>query len=113
MQIEIILIRISVALVMITFGISELKNPTLWIKEYMPGFIKENGLLPATSIMRSHAITNILLGIIFLLGIFGSIGNVITLIWCISILPFAFYNNWKIGVRDLAIVASILVTVLR
>src|SRR6185369_11440307 len=112
MSLPILTIRLAVSLVMISFGISQVLNPSPWIEEYMPEFLKKIPNISPTLIMRMHSLGNIALGIMFLLGLFTRTGSIITLIWWLSILPFAFYGSWKTGVRDLAIIASILAVLL-
>jgi hypothetical protein len=107
MELGIIAIRFGVSIVMILFGINQVTKPRGWIDEYVPKFLSRTPL-SSNNFMRVHALLNISLGVLFLLGIFGQIGAIITLIWWVSILPFAIYSNWKVGVRDFAIIMAIL-----
>lgn len=111
MEMAVILIRIGVSLVMISFGINQLKSPEDWIKEYMPKFIQKNPFFSPVSLMRMHAMGNIAFGVLFISGQLPQIGAIVTLLWWLSILPFAFYDSWKAGMRDLAIIASIMAVV--
>jgi hypothetical protein len=103
------IIRVATGLTMLAFGISQLKDPQDW-KGYIPRLIEKR--LPetlSTVFMRLHGGINVTLGLLYAAGIWGVFIAWATFAWWLSILPFAFYYNWKIGMRDLAIVAATLV----
>lgn len=111
MEQAILLIRLSVALTMVLFGIHQFMNPGQWI-DYIPGGLRKFLITTPENTMRMHAIINILLGVWFAVGIYPLVGSWATLLWWVSILPFAFYKDWRIGLRDLSITASVLAVIL-
>jgi hypothetical protein len=98
---SILLPRIGVSLVMIIFGIDQIRNSYDWEKEYVPKWLK--GKMP----MPLHGFGNLLLGLWLLSGFYLVTALWTVFIWWITILPFAFYGSWKAGLRDLAIITSI------
>lgn len=91
---------------MIAFGISQLISPKAWIG-YIPSWLAR--LLPMypAMFMITHAAGNLTLGWLLLLGLFPVVVGSATLVWWVSILPFAFMYQWTIGMRDLSIVAAL------
>lgn len=106
------IIRIAVGLTMISFGLSQLKDPKDWLV-YIPQFIEKH--IPeniSLAFMRLHAVINVGLGVLFAIGVWPVLIAWLTFAWWLSILPFALYHNWKIGMRDFAIVAATLAVAL-
>jgi hypothetical protein len=101
-----LLLRLGPSVVMMAFGSHQMYSPQPWIKEYMPKWIKN--LYDPDITMRIHGTGNAILGLLLLFGI----GEWWSLIWWLSILPFAFYGSWKAGLRDLAIVLSLVALIL-
>jgi hypothetical protein len=102
-----ILIRIGVGIVQAVFGISQFKSPHKWTS-YMPGLIRF--ILPVSpeTFMRVHAMGNLALGILLLAGLWMPVTIWLALAWWIWILPFAFYKDFSIGMRDTAIIMSLI-----
>ncbi len=99
-------IRFGVSLIMVAFGLHQMVKPEKWF-DYIPEFVhKLSPLKPATE-MRLHALGNIVFGIFFFIHVMPKTGGWITLIWWLTILPFAFRKNWAIGMRDLTIILSV------
>lgn len=105
-----LLIRFGVGLVMIVFGINQMRSPTGWLA-YMPPFVRF--ILPIDSklFMRMHGVTNLVLGALLLSGLWLPVAACIALAWWIWILPFATYYHWTVGLRDLAIILALLALV--
>src|SRR5687767_13165634 len=106
MEISLLLIRITVSLVMICFGLNQLLDPKHWVKDFMPKFLIKLLPINSTNFMRIHALGNSSLGFLFLSGLFIKPAAYLTFLWWFTILPFAFYYDWKTGLRDLTITAT-------
>ncbi len=85
----ILLIRIGVSLTMVLFGINQFLNPQKWI-DYIPQAVRKMLFMSPDNTMRMHALGNVVIGIWFAVGIFPVAAEWVTLVWWISILPFAF-----------------------
>jgi hypothetical protein len=101
------IIRAGIALAMFAFGIEQLLKPQRWL-HYIPPFISRISPLSATTTMRLHSLGNIILGVWLAFGFYHTIILWLSFLWWLSILPFALYNNWRIALRDLAIVCILL-----
>lgn len=106
-DIAIWLIRISVGLTMVIYGIHQIKSPAKWL-HYMPGAVRFILPVSSTTFMQSHGAINLALGVVLMSGLFAPVAACISLVWWLSITPFAFYYDWTVGVRDLVITASLL-----
>lgn len=104
----ILFIRLGAGLLMFFFGLHQFKNPKPWAEEYIPGWIRAILGNFLESIMRFHALINILVGAALLGGFRMEITSWVAWIWMLGILPFAFFRSWKTGLRDLAINLSLL-----
>lgn len=102
------LIRVSVSLVMLLFGLDQFINPKPWTKMYLPKFFRDLPTFGTTHFMRIHALGNISLALIFLSSIYLNLVTLLVLAWWITILPFALYADWRIALRDFAIIAALL-----
>ncbi len=102
----IFLLKLGPALVMILFGISQLMSPGMWLP-FIPEWVITNVPLPATTIMKIHAIVNICLGLLLLSGWKAGIVIPVVILWFISILPFAFMVDWTLALRDSSIILSL------
>jgi hypothetical protein len=58
--------------------------------------------------MKEHGAANFVLGGLLLLNIKPEWLYWIVLVWWLSILPFAFYEDWRSGMRDVVIIAGII-----
>jgi hypothetical protein len=99
-------IRIPVAVVMISFGIHQMVRPDKW-QQYIPDRLRKLQPIPENISMMLHGLANIVLGIFFAGSIWGSLSTWMVLLWWLSILPFAFYAKWDIGMRDFAIICAV------
>ena len=108
----VVIIRISIGLTMFAFGLSQLKDPKEWLV-YIPKFIEKriNEIISVT-FMRTHAMVNVVLGVLYAIGIWEVAVAWLTFAWWSFILPFVLLHNWKIGMRDLAIVTTTLAVAL-
>ncbi len=105
-EIASLIIQTFVALVMIIFGINQIKSPAGWLT-YMPRFVRFILPVEPTTFMKLHGTTNIALGVLLFSGFQQPASVVMALVWWILILPFAFYYHWTVGLRDLAIIGSL------
>lgn len=106
------IIRISIGLTMLAFGLNQLKDPKEWLG-YIPRSLAK--LVPerrTIAFMRVHAAINVALGILYATGAWDTPVAWLTFVWWLSILPFVFVYNWKIGMRDFAIVVTTLAVAL-
>ena len=108
------LLRLGPSIVMITFGINQFYQPQNWL-QYVPSWAPQVLRMAPETIMRIHSVVNVLLGLWLLSGVQPNIAAWLSLLWFLSILPFAFMSDWTIGVRDTALTIGIfaLITLLR
>lgn len=104
----VIFIRLGIGLLMFFFGLHQFFKPMPWAEEYIPARIRNlfGGFLG--TVMRTHALINLLLGAALLSGWQLNLAAGASWLWLLSILPFAFHRSWKTGLRDLAINFSLL-----
>lgn len=102
----IIVIRTAVGLTMVVFGIHQMVNPKSW-SGYLPESLRKRLSLPTDHFLRLHGFGNAVLGAIFALGLWPFILTWVVLAWWLSILPFAFYAAWDVGMRDLSIIGAL------
>lgn len=91
---------------MVAFGVNQIVAPNSWTNEYMPKWLKKIVHDPQL-FMKIHGGGNLGLGLFLVSGIGVQVSVVATLMWWLTILPFAFYGSWKSGMRDLAIVSAL------
>jgi hypothetical protein len=102
-----LLIRLTVGLLMVSYGVHQIFHPEKWFS-YMPAWLQ--ALLPMStkSFMKEHGVGNFSLGVLMLLNLKPDWLYWIVMVWWLSILPFAFYEDWRNGMRDVVIIASII-----
>lgn len=106
------IMRAAIGLTMVAFGLSQLKDPKEWLV-YVPHIIEKRlAEVVSLAFMRLHGVVNVGLGALYAAGLFGGVAAWLTFGWWLSILPFAFLHNWKIGMRDFSIVAATLAVAL-
>jgi hypothetical protein len=98
--------RIITAITMLSYGAHQIAKPTKWL-DYMPSFLQKLLPMPATSFMREHGGINVGLGALFLLNVKPQFVYWAVFAWWLSILPFAYYQDWRTGMRDAIIIAGI------
>ena len=106
-----LLIRVSVGSVQVLFGLSQQRSPQDWLG-YVPKPLQL--LLPVKPVnfMRIHSLGNIGIGLWLLSGLVLPVAIWVSLLWWIWILPFAFYKAMSIGLRDFAIIMSLIALLL-
>lgn len=102
-----LLIRLGVGVVMVLFGLSQLRSPELWLT-YIPRIIRFFMPMEPKIFMRIHSLGNLGLGLLLCLGIWFPVILWITIFWWISILPFAFYYEYTVGLRDVSIILALI-----
>lgn len=102
-----LLIRLSIGATMVAFGVHQILRPQPWLV-YIPAWLER--LLPARpeSFMRSHGSGNVALGLLFISGFSIVFVSWATVVWWLSILPFALWHDWAIGLRDFAVICAAL-----
>lgn len=105
------IIRIAVGLNMLIFGLDQITRPGYWTK-YIPDWL--DSMLPTSkeTDIRIHSFGNLILGILLVLNVFEIYIVIASLIWWISIFPFALIENWRIALRDSVIITSLFVYLL-
>lgn len=101
-----LLIRIGVGGVMILFGIWQVTKPVDWLK-YIPPIIRFLMPFAPTSFMRLHGTGNILLGLLLAAGLLQPVSIWLALAWWAFVTPFAFFAEASMGLRDIAIILSL------
>jgi hypothetical protein len=99
-------IKLGVAITMIAFGIHQARYPEKWLR-FLPNALRKTHVLKPTATMRAHALGNILIGLLLLFPLYSLVSGWIALIWWLSVIPFAWKEDWQIGLRDLSIAASL------
>lgn len=105
----ILVLRLAPALTMLAFGIHQMRKPEPWF-EYIPQWFGR--LVPARLFMRVHGLGNVLLALFLVSGFYPLVAAWIAFIWFLTILPNAFMDSWKTGMRDLSITISLLALIL-
>lgn len=101
-----LLIRLGIGIVMILFGLNQILKPAKW-QVYIPGFLRFIMPFKPTSFLRLHGSLNVLFGILLAVGIWQPVSIWIAAIWWTAILPFAFFYAYSVGLRDAAIIMSL------
>jgi uncharacterized protein YjeT (DUF2065 family) len=101
-----LLIRGGIGLVMVLFGLSQLRKPEKWLK-YIPKLIQFLMPVKPESFMRVHSLGNISLGLLLLTGLFQPLTIWLAIAWWIWVSPFAFYYEVTVGLRDFAIIMAL------
>jgi hypothetical protein len=102
-----LLIRVPIGIVMAVYGMHQLKNPQSWFS-YIPRWLENSIPMKTETFMRSHGSINVGLGLLFISGRHITFVSWATFAWWLSILPFAARKDWRTGMRDFAITASVL-----
>lgn len=109
-EVAALLIRLGVGIVMALFGISQMKSPEPWLR-YIPRFFRFIMPVKPTGFMRLHGFLNIALGVLLAASIWQPAMTWICAIWWLTITPFAFYYEFSVGLRDLAIIMSLVAVI--
>lgn len=106
METAALLIRVSTAITMVVYGVSQIIKPTHWLS-YVPPWLSR--LLPGNDLlmMQLHGGGNLILGLWLMLGVSPALAAWLCLAWWISIWPFAFYYDWRDGLRDFVIICGL------
>jgi len=94
---SIVIIRVSLALVILWFGVNQIINPENWFS-YIPLGITENLPLSLETIIMLNGIFEIMIGILLLIGFYTRIIALIAALHLLSITIAVGFN--EIGVRD-------------
>ncbi len=87
MMLAIWLIRASVALTMVLFGVNQMINPKAWF-HYVPEFLHRMSPVSPETQMRLHAVGNIAFGLFLVAGSFHPLlAAWVAFIWWITIYP--------------------------
>jgi len=101
-----ILLRGSTAITMIVYGVHQILRPVSWFS-YVPGWLVKILPMKPETFMKEHGVGNALLGLLLLFNVRPEFTYWVVLVWWLSILPFAFYEDWRNGMRDIVIIAGI------
>lgn len=99
------LLKLGPSLVMVLFGLNQLLRPNYWL-QYVPDWATR--FMSPYTIMNIHGLINVALGLLLFSGWNASTVICLTLLWFLSILPFAYSVDWTIGLRDTSIILSLL-----
>jgi hypothetical protein len=106
-EVAALLIRLVVGVVMVLFGISQMRSPEKWLK-YIPGLLRFIMPIKPASFMRIHSLGNLGLGLLLASGLWQPASIWLALVWWILVLPFAFYYEYTVGLRDAAIIMALI-----
>ena len=98
------LLRISLALVFLYFGISQLTNQTYWIG-FVPSFLTTT-FLTATKIVTLNGILEVILGTFLLIGLYTRISSLILSLHLAAITLSIGFN--PTGIRDFGLTMATL-----
>jgi hypothetical protein len=110
-EVAALLIRLGVGIVMVSFGLYQVTKPETWLK-YIPKPLQFIMPFKPTSFMRIHALGNIGLGLLLAIGIWQPVSVWLALLWWAWVLPFAFYAELTMGLRDFAIIMALIALLL-
>jgi hypothetical protein len=102
-----LLIHLGTGLAMIAFGAHQIARPQHWL-DYLPRWFRQLSPLQDNVFMRVHGTGNLLLGLWLFSGLYAPVAAWLSLIWWISILPFALFRDWRDGMRDIAIICGLI-----
>jgi cytochrome c biogenesis protein CcdA len=106
----ILLIRFSIGLLMLCFGLSQMNNPKRW-EVFLPSWLIKIlalfGLSPKIAI-RIHALGNLTLGTLLAIGLWPSVIPLLVIVWLATVGTFASRVDWTIGLRDYALMATVI-----
>jgi len=92
-----VIIRISLALVLLWFGIDEIINPENWFG-YIPSWVSDNLPFSLDFLISLNGIFEIFIGLLLLIGLYTRIIAFIAALHLLSITIAIGYN--EIGIRD-------------
>ena len=109
----IIFLRFTIGILMIVFGLRQLKKPLEW-NNYIPDFAHPiiHSEEKEARIMRIHATGNVMLGLFLVSGIAPLLAAWFALLWWIAVAPFGFIKRFQIGLRDTSIISAIAALIL-
>lgn len=105
-----LLIRFGVGIVMVVFGLHQIKSPASW-QHYIPGLVRFMMPISSSTFMRLHGSGNVSLGLLLMSGLIQPVSACLALAWWLWVLPFAAYYDWTVGLRDFAIAMALLALV--
>ena len=110
---SIIFLQFSIGIIMILFGLRQLKSPLAW-NNYIPDFAHSilHSETTEARIMRIHATGNVMLGLFLVSGIASLLAAWFALLWWILVAPFGFIKQFQIGMRDVSIISAITTLIL-
>jgi len=100
-----IILRFGLGIVLLSFGIDQLRNWQPWAA-YVPKWLRWAMLPNEKMFMRSHAISNVVLGLLLFSGWYLYWVSLITAIWLAMITFSSFFVDWTIAMRDLGLTAA-------
>lgn len=100
------IIRISVGLLMVIFGLSQFLRPEPWLR-FVPKWLQALLPLKPEHFMRLHALGNLTLGVWVISGMWPVLAVIAAGVWFLSIIPFALLEDFHVGLRDAVILASL------
>jgi hypothetical protein len=101
------LLRLAIGMNMVLFGTDQSINTSHWLA-YLPDSLQKINPFSPILTMRIHALGNLILGAFLLFDLWAPFIFWATLGWWLLILPFAYYRQWTIGLRDTTIIAAII-----
>jgi len=107
MLIALFVLKASVAALMIIFGVHQFVHPDKW-QNYIPKWTERTYGVASESIIRFHALGNLILAIFLISSVFPLAAAWAVFIWWAATLPFSFMEDWRNGVRDLMVSAAVL-----
>jgi len=102
-----LILRFGIGMVLFTFGIDQFRKWEPWAA-YVPKWLRWVMLPNEKMFMRSHALSNIVLGLLLFSGWYLSWVSLITVVWLAMITFSTFFTDWTIAMRDLGLTAAAL-----
>lgn len=100
-----IMLRTAIAIVLLWFGFTQIKNPTPWVR-LLPEILTSSGIISATTFIYINGTFEIIFGTLLLLGLFTRTVSLILTLHLLNIVYTVGYG--PIGARDFAIALSCL-----
>ncbi len=92
-----IIIRIGLAIALITFGVDQVRRPAAW---RTVGVVGASFFNPGNSMVRYWGVAALVIGLLLLVGVHLAIVGWFVLVWWMWGSAMDFKRDWAIGVRD-------------
>ena len=101
----VLLLRFGLGIVLLGFGIDQLRNYKPWNK-LVPKALRWTQLPSVSVFWRIHATLNVVLGVLLMFGYMMEYVTPFVSLWLLIISLATFSTNWRVALRDLGLTAA-------